>query len=326
MSPHLCLPLRAAIGGLAVASGLLFAMPARAALISGTYSLPSCTSGGSTVKDCIDTAFISDQTVTATAPFIDNGFPAGSPATASFTTAFDNWNAANGNLWTLVDGGTLNIGISVNTISVGMGQGGAGIHPIILTLSNYTPGTGDPALDQLVWTQALYTNYTPSVAGLATPMNTLDTASLSSGSSNSGTAFTTACEAIPGQAPGPNNTTPAVIGAVASGSAYCDPIYPFQYGQTTSYGPDFFYDAPSGPWPDAAFRGTTLLSTVTFVTDATGAITSRVLTTYQGVTYGFNLQVPEPSSLWLVAPPLVLLVSLRRRDVASRARTRYLPG
>jgi hypothetical protein len=107
---------------------------------------------------------------------------------------------------------------------------------------------------------------------------------------------------------------------VPSGSTYCDPIYPFQYGSEFAggtldgvlLGTDFFFDGPEGPWPDAAFRGIALLSTVTFDTDATGAITNRVLTVYQGVDYGFSLSVPEAGSLLILGTALPMLAMLRR--------------
>jgi hypothetical protein len=296
---------------LALLGALAGAPQAHATIFSATYTEPSCSVGASTVGPCSATGYVSDQFAYADTNFLGGTFSGGDPTTASFTTAFNAWNAANGNQWTLVQGGTLSLDLGLKQLSIGLGQYTGGISTVIVSVSNYTPATGDPALNQLVWTQGLFVNYTPSGGALNAAMATLDTYSLSQGSPGSGGAFQAACEALP--TPGANNTQPSVIGATNSGAAYCDPIYPFQYGLNTGVGPDPFGDAPAGLWPDASFRGIALLSTVTFVTDSSDQITQRVLTTYEGLSYGFSLDVPEPSSLSLLLAPMALVLRRPRR-------------
>jgi hypothetical protein len=296
---------------LALLGALASAPQAHATIFSATYTEPSCSVGAATVGTCSDTGYVSDQYAYADTNFIGGTFASGDPTIASFTTAFNTWNIANGNQWTLVQGGTLSLKLSFEQLSVGLGQYSAGLSAVIVSVSNYTRATGDPALNQLVWTQGLFVNYTPTGGALNAAIATLDTYSLSQGSPGSGGAFQAACEAL--ATPGANNTQPAVIGATNSGAAYCDPIYPFQYGLNTGVGPDPFGDAPAGLWPDASFRGIALLSTVSFITDASDHITQRVLTTYQGVSYGFSLDVPEPSSLSLLLASMALVLRRPRR-------------
>jgi hypothetical protein len=148
----------------------------------------------------------------------------------------------------------------------------------------------------------------PYPTDLKPPLNTLDTYSNSKGNT-SDTAWTSPCTPIPGQTPGNNNTTPAPIGPTPAGTAYCDPIYPFQ-----SAGASFF-DGPQAYWPDESFRAIALLSTVTFVTNASGAITERDLKVYNGVNWGFDLATPEPGTILLMIPALALLAVLRRKTL-----------
>ena len=62
-----------------------------------------------------------------------------------------------------------------------------------------------------------------------------------------------------------------------------------------------------------------MLSTVTFDTDANGNITDRVLTAYEGISYGFNLSVvPEPATLLLLLGPGAGTLMLRRKRYAVR--------
>ena len=305
----------------AIAMGaLLLLAPLRSAnatVQSLTVTVANCQAGAETVPQCSDTGYLSNQIVGATDSFI-GGFPNTQSDLFNFTDAFNNWNAANGSLWHLVDGGALPVSFTAN-VTVGAGTFTGGINPIIVSI-NYSPTGNDPTLAQLVWTQALVINYSPtSVDMVSPPAVTLDTYSLSAGSSGSSGAFLSACEPIPGQTPGPNNTIAANIGATASGQAYCDPIYPFQYGPSTIAGPDPFADAPQGLWPDDAFRGIALLSTVTFDTDGNGNITDRVLTAYDGISYGFNLSVvPEPATLVLLLGPAAGMLILRRGRYAVR--------
>jgi hypothetical protein len=303
-----------------VAGALLLLTPLRSAsatVQSLTVTVPNCQAGAETVPQCYDTGFLSNQIVDATDSFI-GGFPNAQSDLFNFTDAFNNWNAANGHLWHLVDGGALPVSFTTN-VTVDAGTFTGGINPIIVSI-DYSPTGNDPTLAQLVWTQALVINYSPtSVDMVSPPAVTLDTYSLSAGSGGSGGAFLTACEPIPGQTPGPNNSIASSIGATASGQAYCDPIYPFQYGPSTVAGPDPFADAPQGLWPNDAFRGIALLSTVTFDTDASGNITDRVLTAYEGISYGFNLSVvPEPATLVLLLGPAAATLMLRRRRYSVR--------
>ena len=271
---------------------------ASATVISETSTIASCSTAQGTINGCADTVYYSTAEATDTTAFIGGTVAGHDPLAADFATAFGNWNAANGDAWTLVDGGVLNLGLAL-TIGPSLGSNTGGLAPVIANISNYTPGATDPSLSQLAWTQALFTDYTPT-GGLSqfSPTITLDTYSLSHGSSGSGGIFTGACTAIPGAPVADNNTTPSTIGATPTGTAYCDPLYPFQYGAlppgTTLAGgypvsTGFFYDGPQGPWATGAFRGIALLSTVTYDTNSSGAVTGDVLTVYQGINYGFSL-------------------------------------
>jgi hypothetical protein len=270
----------------AILAGLatIAAVPASATIISSSSSISNCTNEvGQAVSGCTDTIYYSTEVASDTTPFITGSIAGQDPINADFVTAFNDWNATSGNNdWTLVNGGTLNLTL---TLSIGakLNSPSAGISPIMVNISNYTQGASDPSLSQLVWTQSLFTNYTPTAGLTETPNITLDTYSLSKGSTGSNGAFRTTCTPIPGAPNADNNTTPSNIGATPSGKAYCDPIYPFQYGT------DFFFDAPQSIWPNGAFRGISLLSTVTYDTNSQGAVTGDILTVYQGVNYGFSL-------------------------------------
>jgi hypothetical protein len=214
-------------------------------------------------------------------------------------------------MWAIKNGGNLNVTFTVNDVANAAPTLG-GINPFTINVAT-NPGYTGPAIGQLVWTQALYTSYSvrpPYPTDLKPPGNTLDTYSNSQGNT-SNPAWLNPCSAIPGQTPGPNNTTPATIGPQPAGTAYCDPIYPFQAAGAS------FFDAPQAFWPDESFRAIALLSTVTFVTDATGAITERDLTVYNGVSWGFDLSVPEPGTVVLMIAAIGLLAFLRRRTLAA---------
>ena len=326
---------KALLAGAALVGALSFADPAGATILTATDTLSSC--AGGTAKNCTDTGYLSNTIASAITPFIGGSFPGANPALYDFTNAFNDWNAANGGGWTLVNGGTLNLSLSVS-MGLSASSAGGGIGDIIVNISNYQPAPGGPSLSQLVWTQGLFVNYSPTLGNLATPDLTLDTYSLSKGSSGSGGDFERACAPIPGQNPGANNTKPATIGPTPANSAYCDPIYPFQYGSEYTgdtldgvrLGTDFFFDAPEGAWPSDAFRGIDLLSTVTYDTNSAGVVTGKVLTVYQGIEYGFtlsdtpssggtrgnvflsaDLDVPEPGAGWLFVTALTLLGAMR---------------
>jgi hypothetical protein len=309
------------------AATLIWAWPATAGavILSGSATLPSCETANGTIGPCTDTAYVSEDVADLSSSFIGGQIAGADPALAGFQTAFDDWNSATGDLWQLVNGGDLNLSLGVD-LGLSLGSGGGGLDPVIATVSDYSPTAGEPTLSQLVWTQALFIDYTPTAGLTSSPVITLDTYSLSAGSSGSGGVFQTTCAPIPGQHPGANNTTPATIAATPSNRAYCDPIYPFQYASeyngysldNVPLSTDFFFDAPAGPWPDAAFRAITLLSTVTFETDASGDITDRILTVYQGISYGFSLSVPEPEALWLIGAALSVLTIVRRTSGRNR--------
>lgn len=332
----------AAIFGMLLLSG---AAPASATIISSSASISSCTnSGGQTVNGCTDTIYYSTAAASDTTSFIGGTVAGQNPLSADFVTAFNDWNAANGNKWTLVNGGTLDLTLTLS-IAPALSSSSGGISPIVVNISNYVQGAGDPSLSQLGWTQALFTNYTPTTGLRNFPATvSLDTYSLSEGSSGAGGAFQTSCSAIPGAPNADNNTTPSTIGSTPSGTAYCDPIYPFQYyasdngasvgGVTLST--DFFYDGPQGPWTSGAFRAVSLLSTVTYDTNAAGVVTGDILTVYQGVDYGFTLSstpnsgttavpgvtstvltedLPEPGTAAIIGVGLVATLLARARRV-----------
>lgn len=75
----------------------------------------------------------------------------------------------------------------------------------------------------------------------------------------------------------------------------CPPLYPYQYADR------FHYDEPIAPFPNSAFDAHALLTKADF--------TTRTLTAYEGVTWGFVL-TPEPSTAMLLAVGLIGL-SLR---------------
>jgi hypothetical protein len=305
--------LRAAFG-LAVLSGLAAVVTARPALATvATISEASCDAsvGASLVSQtgCTDTTYSPSFGAGLNTRFVAGAFPTSNPSADSFATAFAAWDskysATYGN-WKVVDGGTLNLDLTVASFAGSIGQYTGGLSSIQVDVSNYKPTTGQPSLGQLVWTQALFISYTPTLGGLTTPIETLDTYSLSQGSSGSGGAFQAACETLPAG-------NPATIGQVGSGKAYCDPIYPFQYSNK------MFYDAPQGAWANDSFRAVTLLSSVDTEDDT--------LTVYQGFTYGFTLAtaqntvttwpqlsgtVAEPGTGWLLGALLLPLGLVRR--------------
>ena len=267
---------------------------ASAAVRNETLTLRSCDNG--LLTNCADTAHMSTTLAGANSRFI--GSPVVGRSVATFTTAFDAWDAANGDKWKLVNGGALPLKINT-TVGLSAGNDGAGLSPVIFTLSGGSPSL----LSQLEWTQALVANYTPLEGSLTAPIETLDTFSLSQDAAGDNPGF-------------PGTCVSAGRGASPSGGAFCGPVYPFQYGSTLSndaldgvpLGVDPFYDAPEGAWPNASFDAITLLSSVNPSTDT--------LTVYDGVAYGFSLRasaggralglsraadpIPEPST-WALA-------------------------
>lgn len=306
-----------AVCGLAALAGigaLATARPAHATVATKSEASCDASVGASLVAqtNCTDTTYSPSFGAGLNTRFVAGAFPTANPSADSFATAFAAWDSAYsatyGN-WKVVDGGTLNLDLTVASFGATGAQYTGGLSSIQVDISNYKPALGQPSLDQLVWTQALFISYTPTLGGLATPIETLDTYSLSQGSAGSGGAFQAACKSLPAGAP-------ATIGQVASGKAYCDPIYPFQYSSK------LFYDAPQGAWANDSFRAVTLLSSVDTEDDT--------LTVYQGFTYGFTLAtaqntvttwpqlagtVAEPGTGWLLGAlllPLGLVMRNRR--------------
>jgi hypothetical protein len=254
----------------------------------------------------------------ATTNFITANFNGTRPTDQTFTTAFNTWYTNQGpnygGNWTLINGGNLNLTFDVvETASASADFAGIGNFQITLTQN---PGYTGPNMNQLVWTQGLYTTYQvqpPYNISVNPPFNTLDTYSFSQGNT-AAAAFTNPSVAIPGQTPGPNNSTPANIGATPANQAYSDPIYPFQYSDNS------FFDGPQAYWPNQSFRAIALLSTITFITNSAGVITHRDLTVFNGIDWGFDLTLPEPNPLIMLLSILTITILRRRRGLAARRR------
>ncbi|RBP14428.1 hypothetical protein DFR50_109182 [Roseiarcus fermentans] len=285
---------------------------AGAGALSVMTRLGSCDSGAMT--SCADTGAVDTTPANASSAFIGQPSIAGAPAT--FTTAFDAWDEANGNAWRLIDGGALDLSVDAS-IEISASDRSAGLSPVIFTLSGGRPWL----LRRLVWTQALAISYTPLGGPLAAPIQTLDTFSLSQDAAGDNRGFPRTCVA-------------ASAGAAPPNGVFCGPIYPFQYGSTmanvtldgVTLGVDPFYDAPQGDWPGASFEAVTLLSEIT---------APHTLTVFQGVSYSFSLSatasgssspgaatadpVPEPSTSALALCGFAALGLARYR--AKRAAT-----
>lgn len=247
---------------------------------------------------CVTKGFISSSVAMNTDSFLNlDIFGGGGQGLAgeSFSTAFVN---TLGRDWTLAQGDMdLMAGITMTVTQFSAGSfnqiGGIGSGParnITVQLS----GTGSltqSLVNQLVWIQGLEINYKPGSTAAnystATNYNTLDDATFNS---------FPGCAAIPSGSPAtvPPNTS----------NGYCDPIYPFQYSNLQ------FYDAPMGPWPNGSFRGIALLATIDTV--------NHSVTTYGGVSYGFDNSVaPEPGT-WVMLLAGVAAIFLGRRRLAAR--------
>ena len=208
----------------------------RLASITGAQ-IGSCSlRAGGSGANCRSTGFVDDD---AAAPggttFLAGNFHGVPPATQSFVTAFNTWNDANGDLWSLAFGGDLDLALEVRFTANAESSLG-GLSSFTIHMADYHPGGGDPGLAQLGWVQSIYANYRPPFAsGITAPAATLDTYSFSHGGSSDWGGlgpFSLACAAIPGgsgtatlaqanplQPDGSGTMTPA---------PYCDPLYPFQ--------------------------------------------------------------------------------------------------
>jgi hypothetical protein len=285
-----------------------------------TATIANCTNTINNYTNCTSKAFVSNQVANMTTTFTSPGtFNGAQPTNQNFQSAFNTWNTpanTGGVTWTLVNGGAINgLTLTVNPFTASATNNTGGISNITITLTQGN-GYNGPNINQLAWTQALYTNDSPSTPFgmyLNPPANTLDSYSFSKGSAGSGGVFQNPAQPLP--TPGPN-TANAVqnIPATPGGKAYADPIYPFQYNNK------HFFDGPALGWPSASFRAVALLSTVSETTDNQGKVTAATLTVYDGVNYGFDLSatlvkapVPEPNPALLMAAGLLPLAALRRR-------------
>ena len=86
---------------------------------------------------------------------------------------------------------------------------------------------------------------------------------------------------------------------VLSGKDLAAPLYPFSYDER------YFYDQPMGFWPGSFFEATAFVAQADY--------TTRVLTVYEGVSYEFHLDIPEPSGTTLALLGIGGLAALRRR-------------
>jgi hypothetical protein len=290
-----------------------------------TASIANCSAGAAKFTNCVSTAFVSGTAATITSNYLAGKFNGTAPTTQTFQSAFNTWNAAqtSGVTWTLVNGGALNnLTLTVKPFTASATAGTGGISNITVSV---TPGAGynGPSINQLVWTQGLYTNDSPTTpfgSYIDPPANTLDSYSFSKGGNGSGGAFKKAPQALPSPPANSNNVT-VDIGASAANTAYADPIYPFQSANKS------FFDGPALGWPSASFRAIALLSTVSETTDNTGKVTAATLTVYDGVSYGFDLSataspVPEPGTPLLLAGGLLLYALYWRR----RKHSSYMPS
>jgi hypothetical protein len=266
---------------------------------SAMSSIASCSSPftGDTYQNCVTKGFVSDSVATSTDYFMNlSSFGGGQGlGEESFTSAFVN---TLGQGWTLSEGAAsvmAGITMTVTQFSTGsytsvggIGQGPA--HNITVQLSG-TNTLSQTLVNQLVWIQGLEINYKPGSTAAsfstATNYNTLDDATFNS---------FTGCTNVP-------NGSPATVPANTT-NGYCDPIYPFQYSNLQ------FYDAPMGPWPNGSFRGIALLATIDTV--------NHSVTTYGGVSYGFDNSVaPEPGT-WVLLLAGVAAIFVGRRRLAAR--------
>jgi hypothetical protein len=283
---------------------------------------------------CLDTAFVSTQVATETSTFVSpSTFNTAAPANQTFTSTFNRAVMGQASLrgWTLVNGGTLDLRINIDTFRANLISNQRGGMRISAIVSNYDPmiqpdlaqGVTAPAMGQLVWTQALYINWQPSAPANgaptpANPANTLDDYTFSTGGRGMAVpgvsgAFGQAARQIPATA---QNAPYSTVGANAppGTTAYADPIYPFQGPRRN--GINGFSDGPFNTYAiPASFRGIALLSAVNTQT--------RTLTVFNdGIDYGFDLEpiiagAPEPSLMVLSGLMIsAMLIAHRRRKKA----------
>lgn len=205
----------------------------------------------------------------------------GDEVSSLFQQAFDTWNAANGNDWTLestVDdtlGGTFNINPAAAGQFGGVTLGGLTIN---IALSGVTlPALGED--EQYVWVQGLMINYAPGPnAPTQTPYYAMDTSTLS-------------------------NLT-------CGGNIFCPPAYPYQYNDNSFYDqPKAFYQPPGQT--QAFFDANAYFAVENYEDDT--------IQLYDGVSYGFQNFVitPEPGTYLLFGSGLLGLFVLAQRKRAE---------
>jgi hypothetical protein len=141
--------------GLALASILtLEPAVAHTTVLTGSVTVSSCDTLTGTAKNCIDTGFHSTALAGANSTFVGSPEAAGSRIPATFNSAFDAWDVANGDDWTLVNGRSANVSINAY-VGISASPEGAGLSPVLFTLS----GGSAQLLSKLVWTQPLVVNY-----------------------------------------------------------------------------------------------------------------------------------------------------------------------
>jgi len=286
---------------------------------------------------CVDTAFVSTQLATTTSTFVSpNTFNTSPPTNQTFDSTLSRAIMTQPSLagWTMVNGGTLDLTINIDTFRANLVNNQTGGMQIRAIVSNYSQmnqpelamGVTAPAAGQLVWTQALYINYQPNAPAnggpnAANPANTLDDYTFNTGGRGGpvpgprpGTTisgpFGQQAQRIP--PPGANAPYSTVGANVPPGTpAYADPIYMFQGPRMN--GINRFFDGPSGAYAiPASFRGIALLTAVNPAT--------KTLTVFNdGIDYGFDLEpiiagAPEPSMMVLSGLAVSgMLIAHRRR-------------
>jgi hypothetical protein len=294
------------------AAGLFLVPSALGLTITNNGNAPSrmivagpCTGMGGPWQTCGITSYFDASNTQATTDLFTNlgSFNIQPVGEESFATAFTNFmNSAAGSGWSMNELPALsNITYTINTFNTFANKTGGGV-TINIGVATQN-GYNGPPVGQLVWTQGLEIDYTVAPNGGAQanpPINTLDSYTFNSGGVSGGGSdqFSKPCSPLPAS---PNGATPSTIGATPAGTAYCDPIYPFQNG---SQG---FGDVPSGIYPIDSFRAEAFLSTVNTQT--------KTLTIYDGgVNYGFDLFVtPEPSAFAMLALGGILALTRRRK-------------
>ncbi|HKD09437.1 MAG TPA: hypothetical protein VKB79_26265 [Bryobacteraceae bacterium] len=309
-------------------------MPPATPLQSSAKTQTNCLGPGAKLvaPKCVDTAFVSTQLATATSTFASpDTFNTTAPTNQTFTSTFGLALKAQASLkgWTLVNGGTLDLTINIDSFSANLVNNRFGGMKINAVVSKYDPrnqpdlkkGVTAPTASQLVWTQAIYMNWQPSAPANgaptpAKPANTLDDYTFNTGGkgmavAGAAGAFGLAPQAIPSTAKNaPYSTVPANAPSKPQ-QAYADPLYPFQSQRKN--GINTFSDEPFNAYTiPASFRGIALLSAVNTQT--------KTLTVFNdGINYGFDLEpivagTAEPS--FTVLSGLVIsgmLIALRRR-------------